>query len=366
MDFADVVRDWTNAAQKQRADCKDEYKTKNAIIEPFIHNVLGFNVFDLKEVVPEHACRFGAKDAYKVDYAVFLDGKLVMIIECKGADEPLDRDDTYVGQLKKYYAACETKGLIGVLTNGLQLQFFADTKVPQQMHTEPFLVVDAFKLSDPDIEWLESFTKLKFKSESLGEVIKKVQLPKETETRLKQQLESPDDHFVRLIMRGLEDDVGRLGKTKVEEYRPYVKTAICNYLDAYVAQRLPTTGTRAAMATASAVTSAVNLSGASAVALGSDQDDIEVEAVEEQLAYRDGAASVITPSQFSETDQRASSSPQVRKVRGIDLVNDMRSGMSLADIAAKYSIKMEKPQGFFQQLVSKGVIKAEELPRIGG
>jgi hypothetical protein len=53
-----------------------EEATKNALVMPFIA-ALGYDVFDLQEVVPEYTADVGTKKGEKVDYAIMRDGEVV-------------------------------------------------------------------------------------------------------------------------------------------------------------------------------------------------------------------------------------------------------------------------------------------------
>ena len=46
-----------------------EEATKNAFVMPFIQ-ILGYDIFNPTEVVPEHVCDIGTKKGEKVDYVI--------------------------------------------------------------------------------------------------------------------------------------------------------------------------------------------------------------------------------------------------------------------------------------------------------
>jgi len=363
MAFADTLSEWADQALKQRADCTDEFKVRNGLVEPFIHNVLGFNVFNVKEVVPEHLCAFGPGKTDRVDYATFLDGKLVMIIECKGGvDATLNKK--HVAQLKQYYAACETKGLVGVLTNGIQWQFFADPTMPCQMHTDPFLVFHADNLGKTeDIELLEKITKPKFDLPAINTVIRRRQIIEGMKAKLGEWLATPPDYLVRLMGRGFVD--GKIGKIMLEEYRGYLNAAIRRFLDDYIEKRLPTTGQAKAipqdegarMRIDSAAITGATLAGQTAhVERGTLSDDfVEEHALDEQTEQ---VKSITENSQGGEGEE---SKPQ-RSIKAADLVKDIRSGMSFGDMSGKYGISAAKLSQFLHHLVYKGMLSNADLP----
>ncbi len=78
MDFIDRIRDLSTRIPKQLEHIQTEEATKNALIMPFI-SALGYNVFDPTEVVPEFTADVGIKKGEKVDYAIHLDGKPIML-----------------------------------------------------------------------------------------------------------------------------------------------------------------------------------------------------------------------------------------------------------------------------------------------
>ena len=66
-----------------------EEATKNAFVMPFISTILGYDVFNPLEVVPEFTADVGMKKGEKIDYAIVRDGEVQILIECKKSTEPL-------------------------------------------------------------------------------------------------------------------------------------------------------------------------------------------------------------------------------------------------------------------------------------
>ena len=89
---------------------------------PFISSVLGYDVFDPSEVVPEFIADVGVKKGEKVDYAIFKDGQVQILIECKKIGDPLDL--RYASQLFRYFAV--TSARIAILTNGQEYHVYTD------------------------------------------------------------------------------------------------------------------------------------------------------------------------------------------------------------------------------------------------
>ena len=83
MDLADRLREMSGRIKQRIDNVKTEEATKNALVMPFINHVVGCNVFDPAEVVPEFIADVGTKKGEKVDYAIFQDGDPIMLFECK-------------------------------------------------------------------------------------------------------------------------------------------------------------------------------------------------------------------------------------------------------------------------------------------
>ena len=70
MDFIDRVRAFSaraTAVKQRQESVATEQATKNALVMPFLNNVLEYNVFDPTEVVPEFTADVGTKRGEKVD-----------------------------------------------------------------------------------------------------------------------------------------------------------------------------------------------------------------------------------------------------------------------------------------------------------
>lgn len=88
MAFSDGLATIAQKIRDMRDSVLTEEATKNAFIMPFISNVLGYDVFNPSEVVPEFVADVGVKKGEKVDYAIFKDGQVQILIECKKIGDP--------------------------------------------------------------------------------------------------------------------------------------------------------------------------------------------------------------------------------------------------------------------------------------
>lgn len=88
MDLFDSLQLLSSRLDQLLPRLQTEEATENALIMPML-NALGYNVFDPTEVVPEFVADVGTKKGEKVDYAIFLDGKIMLLVECKAAGSQL-------------------------------------------------------------------------------------------------------------------------------------------------------------------------------------------------------------------------------------------------------------------------------------
>ena len=123
MDFIDEVRTrsgrFTGRVKHLSNEEVTEEATKTSFILPFIQ-MLGYDIFNPSEVIPEFTADIGTKKGEKVDYALMQDGNPVVLIECKKLGTKLSSQS--VSQLLRYYrcygSACryiDGRNLLSVL-----------------------------------------------------------------------------------------------------------------------------------------------------------------------------------------------------------------------------------------------------------
>ena len=126
---------------------KNEQATKQALIVPLLQ-VLGYDVFDPREVRPEYVADFAVKKQgqfEKVDYAIFLNDTPVMFIECKPAGGELADHD---GQLSRYFNATPSVK-VAVITDGVRFRAFTDLRTPNIMDPTPWFATDRNRFTNP-------------------------------------------------------------------------------------------------------------------------------------------------------------------------------------------------------------------------
>ena len=85
MGFAEDITKLSKQIRKRIDNVFGEEATKMALIVPFL-SALGYDVHDPSEVIPEYIADFAIKKAgqfEKVDYALAINGSIVMFVEAK-------------------------------------------------------------------------------------------------------------------------------------------------------------------------------------------------------------------------------------------------------------------------------------------
>ena len=153
MDFIDQVKQFSKRVEGLKDSIFTEEATKTSIIMPFFA-MLGYDVFNPQEFVPEFTADVGIKKGEKVDYAILLDNKPSILIEAKSINEKLEKHDS---QLFRYFGTTEAK--FAILTNGIIYKFFTDLEQPNRMDEKPFLVINILDVKEMQVVELKKFSK---------------------------------------------------------------------------------------------------------------------------------------------------------------------------------------------------------------
>ena len=218
MTFKDDVADLAKRAISAQAIAQTEEATKNAIVMPFLR-VLGFDVFDPTQVIPEYVADVGLKKGEKIDYAVKIGDRIEYLVEAKAVSVSL-RDAQY-SQLFRYFHTCDAN--IGILTNGLQIWFFSDLDAPNKMDANPFFKFDLLSYDDNDLRELEKFHKANFSIENIKAAASTLKYLRGAMAFIERQWANPDEEFVRMMAREFYE--GQLRTPVVETLKPIVKRA---------------------------------------------------------------------------------------------------------------------------------------------
>jgi hypothetical protein len=209
-----------------------EEATKHGLVLPFIR-ALGYNVFDPTEVVPEFVADIGEKKGEKVDYAILMDGKPILLFECKTCGDPLEPQRAV--QLQRYFHGVASVRF-GILTDGLVYQFYSDLERPNVMDVRPFLEVDLQDLSDEDVEQLRRFSKEAFNVEDILGSAGALKYTREIRQLLETEFDSPSEDFLKFLTRRVYD--GNFTKAAVARFLPIVQRALREFVNARITRTL--------------------------------------------------------------------------------------------------------------------------------
>ncbi len=218
----------------QRASIKTEEATKNAFVMPFISTILGYDVFNPSEVVPEFIADVGVKKGEKIDYAIMRDGEVQILIECKSSTGPLRIENA--SQLYRYFSV--TRARIAVLTNGEIYQFFTDLDAPNVMDNRPFLVLDMAAIDESLIPELVKLSKEVFDLDSIINSAEELKYVGELKRLVAAQFKEPEDEWVRFFATRVYE--GSYTQKVKEQFKKLVPRATAQFLNDQVNDRLKT------------------------------------------------------------------------------------------------------------------------------
>lgn len=231
MEISTQLRALAEKIENLKDQIETEESTKHAFVLPFIH-LLGYDTFNPTEVKPEFIADFGVKKGEKVDYAIFQDGKPILIIECKHWTSALDIKNS--SQLFRYFNTTKTR--FALLTNGIVYKFYTDLEEPNKMDQKPFLEFDLRKLKDPTIREIEKFHKSNFDVSKIIDSASSLKYIKEIRKLFDKEFQNPSVDFVRFFASQVY--TGRLTASVVEEFTEMVRRAINQYISDKVSDRL--------------------------------------------------------------------------------------------------------------------------------
>lgn len=234
MELLDRVMALATKVSQQKATIPTEEATKNAFGMPFISTVLGYDVFDPTEVVPEFTADVGIKKGEKIDYAIVHDGVIQILVECKKIGDSLRPEHS--SQLFRYFSV--TNARIAVLTNGEVYQFFTDLDAPNKMDAKPFLVLDLSDVDPTLIPELHKLSKGTFDLESIISSAGQLKYIGQIKRVLSSQFREPEEDWVRFFTTRVYD--GSFTQRVREQFTPLVAKASSQFLNEQVNDRLAT------------------------------------------------------------------------------------------------------------------------------
>lgn len=230
MDFKDEIKLFGDKVEKLKNQIQTEEATKNAFIMPFI-KVLGYDVFDPFEVMPEFIADIGIKKGEKVDYAILKEGKPSILIECKHWGESLDPHNS---QLFRYFHTTSAK--FGLLSNGIIYRFYTDLAEQNKMDDKPFFEFNVTDIKDNQIEELKKFHKSYFNLESIQTTASELKYMNELKTLINAEFQNPSEGLVKFFAKQIYR--GMLTSKVVEQLGALTKKSIQQYINDLITERL--------------------------------------------------------------------------------------------------------------------------------
>ncbi|MBH3312157.1 type I restriction enzyme HsdR N-terminal domain-containing protein [Pseudomonas mosselii] len=232
MEFVERLNAMAAKVNQLASSIQTEEATKTAFIMPFIHSVLGYDVFDPSEVVPEYVCDIGTKKGEKIDYAILKDGEIQMLIETKKIGEPLNIN--HASQLFRYFHV--TTARISILTNGRHYRFFTDLDAPNKMDEKPFLEIDLLDIDEHVIPELQKLTKSAFDVDSIINAAGELKYVGQIKRVIASQFSQPDDDFIKFFASRVYDGV--ITQKVREQFSLLTRKAASQFLNDQINDRL--------------------------------------------------------------------------------------------------------------------------------
>ncbi|MDR7188253.1 hypothetical protein J2Y46_001069 [Microbacterium sp. BE35] len=234
MEFEDRVAALATKVTNQASAIGTEEATKNAFVMPFISTILGYDVFDPLEVVPEFTADVGIKKGEKVDYAIMRDGEVQILIECKASTGTPKVE--HASQLFRYFST--TNARIAALTNGVVWQFFTDLDAPNRMDAKPFLVLDLLDIDDTLLPEVQKLSKASFDLDSIISAAEELKYVGALKREIARQFKEPSDEWIKFFAQRVYE--GTYTARVREQFTTLVTKASRQFLTESVNDRLKT------------------------------------------------------------------------------------------------------------------------------
>lgn len=215
-----------------KSHIETEEATKNAFISPFIRDILGYDIFDPREVIPEYVADVGKKRGEKVDYAIKSGNDFRFLIECKAVGSPLSLD--HADQLVRYFTVTDAE--FAILTNGEVYQFYTQLDKVNRMDERPFMVLDLAEIDARLFPSLEKCTKSNFDAETITAVAEEMKYVSEVKKVISSQFKTPSDEWVKLLAGQVS--ARKMTAKNLEFFHKVVSTATAQYLNDEASRRL--------------------------------------------------------------------------------------------------------------------------------
>lgn len=233
MELTNKLNEISARIEANRDNVHTEEAVKNAFIMPFLQ-AIGYDVFNPAEVIPEYTADHGVKKGEKVDYAIKLEGKIEILIECKKSGEDLTAK--HASQLFRYFSVVDAR--FGVLTDGIKYVFFSDLDNRNKMDSRPFFVFNLLKYSNSDVDELGKFTKDAFNLETIISTANNLKYHRALLGIVRQEFDQPSDEIVKHFTAQVYE--GKITQKVKEQFSVLTKKALKDFIRNEVNEKLKT------------------------------------------------------------------------------------------------------------------------------
>jgi hypothetical protein len=231
MDLAARLTELATRTQKHREVLLTEEAAKTALVMPFLQ-MLGYDVFNPSEVIPEYSADVGTKKGEKVDYAICIDNILSILVECKPSTAELNVN--HAAQLFRYFSVTDAR--LAILTNGVIYQFYSDVDQVNRMDGKPFFTLNLDSIRKSDIKILEHFTRTGFNIDNIVREAGNLKLESLVRKELESEMASPSEELTRLIASRVQP--GRVTAQIKDSFQRLIGSAFASIIRDHVNDRL--------------------------------------------------------------------------------------------------------------------------------
>lgn len=223
MNFSDELKEFSTRISKLKDSINTEESTKTSIVLPFFH-LLGYDIFNPLEFVPEYTADTGTKKGEKVDYAIMQNNEPIMIIEVKPVT--MDLSTKHINQLFRYFTV--TKARFGILTNGIVYRFYSDLEEVNKMDLTPFLEVNLLDLKSNCISELKKFKKECFDMKGILDSASELKYTSLLKNAIAEQFSNPSEQFIRALIKNIYS--GTKTQSVIDKFRDLTIVAVNDYI----------------------------------------------------------------------------------------------------------------------------------------
>lgn len=182
--------------------------------------------------MPEFSAPIGEYKDARVDYAILVDGKPILLLECKALGTSLDMK--HCNQLQLYFHGTEAP--IAILTDGNRYRFYSDLEAANKMDSKPYM---EFVLDDMDEMLLPELRKLakgKFNRDACMSAANELKYNREFKRIMGEQMETPHEDFARFFIGQTYD--GRITQNVLDRFTPILTAALDQFINDRINDRL--------------------------------------------------------------------------------------------------------------------------------